>query len=174
MGRARDRVEIEAKTARLYEDIHPYADNEYTMDYYLKTIEVDPSFFCGKDILDCGFGGTGWASELFARSAAKSVTGIDLNERWVPRIEERIRQYGVPTDFRAGSVLDLPFEDGRFDYVHSHGVMHHTVDWKKGVAEMVHVLKPGGAMYLGVYAKFGPLGRAIYLPGGQTRQADPN
>jgi len=154
--------EVERKTARLYEDIHPFADNEYTIDYYLKTVGFGPEFFKGKHCLDCGFGGTGWASELFARSGAASVTGIDLNPRWVERIERRLSDYDLPKDFRAGSVLELPFDDDRFDYVHSHGVMHHTVDWKRGVTEMVRVCRPGGTLYLGVYAKFGPGGRLIY------------
>ncbi|MFT5208095.1 MAG: ubiquinone/menaquinone biosynthesis C-methylase UbiE [Candidatus Omnitrophota bacterium] len=155
-------AEIERKTIELYTDIHPYVDIEYTIDYYLKTIKLDPSFFKGKDILDCGFGGTGWASELFARSGARSVSGIDINPQWPERILKRLSKYPAKLDFKQGSVLDLPFEENTFDYVHSHGVMHHTVDWKKGVSEMVRVLKPGGTMYLGVYGTFGPIGTAIY------------
>jgi ubiquinone/menaquinone biosynthesis C-methylase UbiE len=157
-----DQKRVEESTAKLYEDIHPYVDVEYTIGYYLDAIQRTMEYFRGKHILDCGFGGTGWASELFARSGAASVTGVDLNPRWKERIERRLTKYGVPMDFRQGNVLDLPFEDNAFDYVHSHGVMHHTVDWKKGVSEMVRVLKPGGTMYLGMYGKFGPIGAASY------------
>ena len=46
--------------------------------------------------------------------------------------------------FKQGNVLDLPFEDDRFDVVFSNGVLHHTTDWKKGLAELMRVLKPGG------------------------------
>jgi ubiquinone/menaquinone biosynthesis C-methylase UbiE len=159
---AEEKLAIERRTAEIYEDIHPFTDIEYTIDYYLKTLGIEPEYFRGKHVVDCGFGGTGWASELFARSGAATVSGVDLNPRWAERLRGRLAKYDVPTDLRPGNVLDLPFEDERFDYVHSHGVMHHTVDWKRGVSEMVRVLKPGGAMYLGVYARFGPLGRAIY------------
>lgn len=124
---------------------------------------MNESFFAGKDILDCGFGGTGWAVELFCRSGAKSVKGVDLNEKWTHRISQRVSKYNVPVDLRQGSVLELPFADDSFDYVHSHGVMHHTVDWEKGVAEMVRVCKPGGTIYLMLYGKFAPVGSVIHF-----------
>ena len=122
--------DVEKQTAKLYEDIHPFIEVDETINDYLKSLNVDESFFKDKDILDCGFGGTGWAVELFVRSGAKSVTGIDLNEKWVTRIGDRLKKYNHPNlNLIQGTVLELPFENNRFDYVHSHGVMHHTTDW---------------------------------------------
>ncbi|MEI8344912.1 MAG: class I SAM-dependent methyltransferase, partial [Candidatus Omnitrophota bacterium] len=120
-------AQIERDTAALYEDIHPFVDIDYTIDYYLQTIGKTADFFKGKDILDCGFGGTGWASELFARSNAASVSGVDLNPKWKQSLQSRLSKYGVRLDLRQANVLMLPFADNTFDYVHSHGVMHHTV-----------------------------------------------
>lgn len=156
--------EIEKQTAKLYEDIHPFINVDQTITDYLQTLKVDESFFKDKDILDCGFGGTGWAVELFVRSNARSVTGIDLNEKWVTRIGNRIKKYNHPNvKLMQGNVLQLPFGDNSFDYVHSHGVMHHTTDWKKGVSEMARVLKPGGTLYLMLYGKFAPVGKLIHF-----------
>lgn len=156
--------EVEKKTAKLYEDIHPFIEVDETINDYLESLQVDQSFFKDKDILDCGFGGTGWAVELFVRSGAKSVTGIDLNEKWAIRIGERLKKYNHPAlKLMQGTVLELPYADNSFDYVHSHGVMHHTTDWKKGVAEMARVLKPGGTLYLMLYGKFAPVGKAIHF-----------
>jgi ubiquinone/menaquinone biosynthesis C-methylase UbiE len=53
--------------------------------------------------------------------------------------------------FVRGSALSLPFPDGDFDVVVCDGVIHHTPDAKRGFSELVRVLKPGGALYLGVY-----------------------
>lgn len=155
-------LQIEERTKKLYEDIHPFIDLEYTIDNYLKTIRLKPDFFKGKDVLDCGYGGTGWGLELFARSGARRVAGIDLNERWRDLNIQRLSNYSCEKDIRAGSVLDLPFEDNSFDYVHSNGVLHHTTDWKKGAAEMARTLKPGGSMFLMLYGKFAPVGALIH------------
>jgi len=155
--------ETEKKTAKLYEDIHPFIEVNSTINDYLKSLKIDESYFKGKHILDCGFGGTGWATELFTRAGAESVTGIDLNEKWTKRIGERIAKYNHPNvKLMQGTVLELPFENNKYDYVHSHGVMHHTTNWKKGIAEMVRVLKPGGTMYLMLYGKFAPVGKIIH------------
>jgi ubiquinone/menaquinone biosynthesis C-methylase UbiE len=154
---------LEKNVAKLYEDIHPFIDVEQTIDDYLETLRIGPEFFKGKNILDCGFGGTGWAVELFARAGAQKVTGIDLNPKWSERIAQRLSNYRHELDLRAGTVLELPFQDNTFDYVHSHGVMHHTTDWKKGVQEMTRVVRPGGTIYLMLYGKFAPVGRLIHF-----------
>src|SRR5688572_17140137 len=107
--------EVEEKTARLYEDIHPYIEVDETINDYLESLKVDMSYFKGKDILDCGFGGTGWAVELFVRSGARSVTGIDLNEKWVTRIGDRLKKYNHPAlKLMQGNVLELPFAGNTF------------------------------------------------------------
>ena len=157
-----DNQQIEQKTARLYEDIHPYVDIEYAISNYLNTLGITEDYFAGKDILDCGFGGTGWAIELFARAGANSVSGIDLNAKWAETITANASKHECKIDLRQGNVLSLPFNDQSFDYVHSYGVMHHTADWKKGVAEMARVLKPAGTMYLMLYGKFALTGKIIH------------
>lgn len=153
---------VEEITKKLYEDIHPFVDVEYAIDNYLQTTGLTPNDFKGKDILDCGYGGTGWALELFARSGVRRLAGIDLNERWRDLNLQRLQRYTCEKDIRAGSVLELPFEDNSFDFVHSNGVLHHTTDWKKGAAEMARVLKPGGSMFLMLYGKFAPVGAVIH------------
>lgn len=154
---------LEEKTLKLYENIHPYNINELSIHNYLKTTGLDESFFKDKSILDCGFGGTGWALELFVKSGAREVAGVDLNEKWVQVHRERLKGYAVPLDLRAASALALPFKDNTFDYVHSNGVLHHTLDWKKGLSELARVTKPGGTIFLMLYGKFGPLGSVFHF-----------
>lgn len=43
-----------------------------------------------------------------------------------------------------GAAEAMPFPDGRFDLVVSTLSLHHWLDAKAGLAEMLRVLKPGG------------------------------
>ena len=74
--------DIEEATKLLYEDIHPYKDIEANISDYLNTFNIDLDFFKGKDILECGYGGTEWSIEMFIRGKAHSIKGIDLNPKW--------------------------------------------------------------------------------------------
>ena len=47
----------------------------------------------------------------------------------------------------------MPLLDNSFDFVYSWGVLHHTQDPAKTLAEMWRVLKPGGTLAIWVYAR---------------------
>ena len=47
----------------------------------------------------------------------------------------------------------LPFPDDRFDIVYSNGVLHHTPDTERAMAEAWRVLKPGGRAVIMLYCK---------------------
>src|SRR6185295_13242807 len=47
----------------------------------------------------------------------------------------------------------LPFDDDSFDLVYSNGVLHHTPNTARAVAEIRRVLKPGGRVIAMVYAE---------------------
>jgi ubiquinone/menaquinone biosynthesis C-methylase UbiE len=153
---------IETKTAKLYEDIHPHIEIDNTINDYLSTLSIGKDYFDDKKILDCGFGGTGWAVDLFCRNKAIEVHGIDLNPKWTKTVSERLKNHPIQPNLITGNVLELPYNNDYFDYVHSHGVMHHTTDWKRGIEEMVRVCKPGGIIYLMLYGKFAPVGKLIH------------
>jgi SAM-dependent methyltransferase len=57
-----------------------------------------------------------------------------------------------------GNNLHLPIAAGSFDLVISSGVVHHTPDPYKAIAECIRVLKPGGTFYLRVYNIASPYG----------------
>ena len=50
-----------------------------------------------------------------------------------------------------GSVLELPFEAARFDYVFTIGCLHHTGDLPRAVREVERVLRPGGTAVVMLY-----------------------
>tara|TARA_Y100001978_G_C23636847_1_gene406291 strand:+ start:374 stop:1135 length:762 start_codon:yes stop_codon:yes gene_type:complete len=156
-----DKNDIEETTKLLYEDIHPYTDIEDNISNYLKTLNIGLDFFKGKDILECGYGGTGWSIEMLVRGEARSIKGIDLNPKWQELYQEKYSNVKTDLDLRVGNLLDLPFEDESVDFATSYGVMHHTLDWKKGIEEMKRVLRPGGMLFIMVYGRYAPVGRLI-------------
>ena len=132
----------------------------------------DPAFFAGKDCLDAGCGG-GRNAIAMARLGAASVRGVDLGGDGIK--DARRRGAGIASvTFQEGSIEALPFADDSFDVVWCAGVLMHTGDPERALAELARVLRPGGLIYLLVYATGGmrwplisllrPLAAEIGLP----------
>jgi len=51
-----------------------------------------------------------------------------------------------------GDARFLPFKDNSVDYVYSSGVLHHSDDVPRSIAEIYRVLKPGGYAFIMLYA----------------------
>jgi SAM-dependent methyltransferase len=51
------------------------------------------------------------------------------------------------------NVLALPFKPGVFDLIFCRGVLHHTPDAAGGHRSLAQHVKPGGVLYVWVYAK---------------------
>ena len=146
---------------RIYEAIHPISDSDQTVVDYLDTLDLTIDFFDEKTILDCGYGGIGWALDLFLKSKSKKVYGIDINGTWIPVMENKFKEFNHKLDLRMGHILNLPYEDHYFDYVHCHGVLHHIQNWEAGLTELCRVVKSDGTLYLMVYGQYGILGRLV-------------
>ena len=50
-----------------------------------------------------------------------------------------------------GSCLDIPIANSTFDFAYSFGVLHHTLDPKRGIREIVRVIKKDSPAYLYLY-----------------------
>ena len=110
---------------------------------------VDFDSLAGKDVLDVGIG-SGIATQMLAESGAK-VTGVDLTEWAVETTRRRLDAFGLEADVRQADAEQLPFEDASFDLVFSWGVIHHSSDMDRALAELVRVTRPGGQLVLMVY-----------------------
>ncbi|MHC5005679.1 MAG: class I SAM-dependent methyltransferase, partial [Planctomycetota bacterium] len=76
------------------------------------------------------------------------VVGVDLTDAYCRLAEALSGRVGLHerTSFRQGSVLDLPFEDGRFDVVWTEHVQMNIADKRRFYGELHRVLKPGGQL----------------------------
>lgn len=96
--------------------------------------------------------GCGSGSDLlqFAKHGAEAF-GIDITEQHVELARERLGSLG---EVCLGDGRNIPFRDSFFDYVYSHGVIHHSDEPRRISAEIIRVLKPGGRFNVHVYSLF--------------------
>jgi len=105
----------------------------------------------GRKVLEVGFGaGTDFIQWLRAGAAA---SGIDLTQEALDNLTRRIQVYQLPSPERmaVADAESLPFDSNTFDLGYSFGVLHHTPDTKKAVAELVRVVRPGGEVKIMLY-----------------------
>src|SRR5678816_3159753 len=90
--------------------------------------------------------------DRFARGGA-ICTGADLTPRSIEITRHRFAVYDERGSFLITDGECLPFAEESFDVVYSNGVLHHTPDTARLVAEIHRVLRPGGRVIAMVYAE---------------------
>jgi len=109
----------------------------------------------GQRVLEVGFGaGTDFIQWLRAGARA---SGIDLTEEALANVRHRIEVYGLPQpeSLQVADAENLPFPSNTFDLGYSWGVVHHTPDTQKALAELVRVVRPGGEIKVMLYNRRG-------------------
>jgi SAM-dependent methyltransferase len=98
--------------------------------------------------------GTGLGTDFirFVRAGARA-TGVDLTEHSVRLVRRRLELEGLEGDVRVADAERLPFEDASFERVYSWGVLHHTPDTERAIAEALRVVRPGGSVCIMLYAR---------------------
>ena len=121
----------------------------------------------GARVLEIGCGRGAGACMLLEKFNPALMHAFDLDHRMIlqagkylrPEQRDRIALY-------VADALSLPYRDGVLDAVFGFGVLHHLPDWRRGLAEIARVLKPGGIYFLEefyppLYQNF--LARRIFL-----------
>ena len=106
-----------------------------------------------KEVLNVGCGiGVGVA--YIARKFGCRVVGVDISEKMIKWSRLRASEEKVEdkVEFRRANVLDLPFEDDRFDAVIVESVLAFVEDKARAIRECIRVTKPGG--YVGLNESF--------------------
>lgn len=158
---------IVIQTGALYASIWDEFDNtqweKFSDDHFNKysPLPFDSEFYKEKVCLDAGCG-SGRAVRSLLLLGAKKVCAIDVGEGCIRNTIERNANFRDRLEVKLASVLDIPYPDETFDFVHCDGVLHHTTDPRKGLSELVRVLKPEGKLVVGVYGRGGLMNFAIY------------
>jgi ubiquinone/menaquinone biosynthesis C-methylase UbiE len=154
-------------TAAWYDEIERHRDR---VEPFINQI-ADFRSATGLRVLEVGVGvGTDFVK--WARAGAHA-TGIDLTRSAIEHTQRRLLLEGLTGELLTADAETLPFPDRHFDLVYSWGVLHHTPDTAKAIAEAIRVLKPGGRLILMLYARrswvgFGLWARYALLTGDIT------
>jgi ubiquinone/menaquinone biosynthesis C-methylase UbiE len=138
-------IETEVGSKKFFDELESH---RYRLEPHILRV-VPFASLKGKKVLEIGCG-LGTDAVQFARAGA-DYTGIDLTDNAIRLTKQRFDMEGLRGDIRSANVESLPFGDGSFDLVYSHGVIHHTPNIEKAVSEIHRVLKGGGRAIVMVY-----------------------
>lgn len=123
-----------------------------TLDRYAYKRRVLESFARasgGKELLEIGCGLGVELAEL--GRLGFDVTGIDLSPSAVSQCNLYLEREGVTGEALAMNAEQLDFPEQRFDAVYSSGVLQHTPDIDRAIAEIWRVLRPDGRILIILY-----------------------
>ncbi len=110
----------------------------------------------GAKVLDAGCG-TGQIPNFLALAGPRrAVIGVD-GCRASLALADRFRSQAGTRNLRflRGDLFALPVQEARFDVVISRGVVHHTPEPYRAIAEVARRVRPGGVLVLAFYESMG-------------------
>lgn len=136
------------------ERIYGYTNSE-AKEWFLTDLtgkEIDASYFKGKTVLEVGCG-HGRFVKIVNSFGCENV-GLDIGPS-VDLVYEIIRDLPTAHVIQANA-MNPPIKEGFFDYVWSHGVLHHTYSTKTAFGIIAKLPKKHtGRLYIWVYHKGG-------------------
>jgi ubiquinone/menaquinone biosynthesis C-methylase UbiE len=118
---------------------------KYLYNTYVNSLPLKPN----SKVLEFG-SGIGAMAELLARRLYEGkLTCVDISDRYLSKARKNLRDY-PNTTFLHGRLTKLDIEDGEYDAINVHFVLHDVVKENRAqlVDEMYRLLRPGGKVYL--------------------------
>lgn len=102
-----------------------------------------------KLVLEVGIG-SGGSANFMSKKFNCNLIGVDLGYS----VDVAYKNFGSNPFLQIvqASAFNLPFRDNTFDFVYSHGVIHHTFNTRKAFGQLARLPKPGGRLYIWVYS----------------------
>lgn len=92
--------------------------------------------------------GRGVGAELILETfGADSVDAFDLDPRMIRLARRRLQKFGSRVRLWVGDAGAISTTDSIYDAVFDFGIIHHVQEWRRSVAEVHRVLRPGGKFY---------------------------
>jgi SAM-dependent methyltransferase len=107
-----------------------------------------------RDVLIAGCG-TGLSTVEFARHArSMRILAIDLSLASLSYAKRMAQSFGLTNvEFAQADILQLGSIGRQFDFIDASGVLHHLADPWAGWRVLLSLLRPGGAMEVGLYSE---------------------
>lgn len=102
-----------------------------------------------KLVLEVGIG-SGGSANFMSKKFNCNLIGVDLGYS-VDVAYKNFRNNPFLHIVQA-SAFNLPFRDNTFDFVYSHGVIHHTFNTRRAFSQLAKLPKAGGRLYIWVYS----------------------
>jgi SAM-dependent methyltransferase len=96
--------------------------------------------------LEIGAGTGYFGLNLVRAGVLGEYTATDVSQGMLDVLEGSADRLNLPVETTRCKATRLPFEDGTFDLVFGHAVLHHLPDLDASFAEFIRVLAPGGAL----------------------------
>jgi len=146
---------IQEKTGEVYYNLWKHFGKK---DYHFDTTKILNKRFEKNNIfiknIECALDngcGSGRYTYALKKLGCKNIWGVDISSNSIAFAKRNNPYKHEKVQFLTCSVLELPFENDRFDFVFSNGVLHHTGDIKQGLYEIYRVLKKTGKCWLYLY-----------------------
>jgi ubiquinone/menaquinone biosynthesis C-methylase UbiE len=92
--------------------------------------------------------GTGYFSlNLLQAGVIREAMCTDISRGMLATLEANAARLGLEVETATCDAAELPFEDGSFDLVLGHAVLHHLPALERAFAEFHRVLAPGGVLF---------------------------
>jgi ubiquinone/menaquinone biosynthesis C-methylase UbiE len=141
------------------ESYRKQAAQRYELEPYIRAF-ANFDAAANREVLEIGVG-LGADHQAFAEAGAV-LSGIDLTERAISHTVQRFKTFGLKSSLQTADAENLPFADASFDIVYSWGVLHHSPNTGRAIAEVYRVLRPGGTARIMIYQKHSIVGWILW------------